>query len=436
MALHEVGSNNPDGVEIKKQPKDPRTGLPLDGIYSHPYYTVKDIVGVIVFLAVFSIIVFFLPEMGGYFLEANNFIPADPLKTPEHIAPVWYFTPYYAMLRAVPSFLDTQFWGVLVMGAGGADLLRRCRGSTAARSSRSATAAALYKALARGVRRRFLILGYLGTVPVTVWGQFARRLAAATAPTARPGRAHPHDRLLPVLPADALVHGARQDEAGAGAGDVVMNSTAIVTSLPPCCCRRVRALACASGGARHAQLDSRAPVNRLDDGVAAARRAQLRQLLPQLPLGEVHALQPPDRPRAHRAADHRQPDVRDRQDRRDDDGRDDAGERQGVVRRGAARTCTVEARVRGARLAVHLSARLLSRREAADRLEQPRVPERRHAARAVATSGDEQARRDRIRGPRKGDGRRDRGARVCRWWSRSRTTSTRCSACRPTSRGR
>src|SRR5512135_140366 len=116
MALHETGSNNPDGVEIKQQPKDPRTGLPLDGIYSHPYYTVKDIVGVVVFLAVFSIIVFFLPEMGGYFLEANNFIPADPLKTPEHIAPVWYFTPYYAMLRAVPSFLDTQVWGVIVMG--------------------------------------------------------------------------------------------------------------------------------------------------------------------------------------------------------------------------------------------------------------------------------------------------------------------------------
>ena len=116
MALHETGSNNPDGIEIKKQPKDPVTGLPLDGIYSHPYYTVKDIVGVIVFLIVFSIIVFFLPEMGGYFIEANNFIPADPLKTPEHIAPVWYFTPYYAMLRAVPSFMATQVWGVIVMG--------------------------------------------------------------------------------------------------------------------------------------------------------------------------------------------------------------------------------------------------------------------------------------------------------------------------------
>src|SRR4029077_2295115 len=122
MALHEVGSNNPDGIEIKQQPKDPATGLYLDGIYSHPYYTIKDIVGVVFFLGVFSAIMFFMPEMGGYFLEQDNFIPADPLKTPEHIAPVWYFTPYYAILRAVPSSLvsllpTTQFYGVLGMGA-------------------------------------------------------------------------------------------------------------------------------------------------------------------------------------------------------------------------------------------------------------------------------------------------------------------------------
>ncbi len=99
IALHEVGSNNPDGVEIKKH-KDPKTGIPLDGIPFHPYYTVHDILGVSVFLMVFSAIVFFAPELGGYFLEFNNFIPADPLKTPAHIAPVWYFTPFYSMLRA------------------------------------------------------------------------------------------------------------------------------------------------------------------------------------------------------------------------------------------------------------------------------------------------------------------------------------------------
>lgn len=100
IALHEVGSNNPDGIEIKAN-KDPKTGIPLDGIPFHPYYTVHDIFMVSMFLMVFTAIVFFAPEMGGYFLEYNNFIPADPLKTPAHIAPVWYFTPFYSMLRAI-----------------------------------------------------------------------------------------------------------------------------------------------------------------------------------------------------------------------------------------------------------------------------------------------------------------------------------------------
>ena len=115
VALHEVGSNNPDGVEIKKH-KDPVTHIPLDGIPFHPYYTVKDIVGVIVFLMVFSAILFFAPEMGGYFLEAANFVPADPLQTPQHIAPLWYFTPFYAILRAVPPLFGSQFPGVVAMG--------------------------------------------------------------------------------------------------------------------------------------------------------------------------------------------------------------------------------------------------------------------------------------------------------------------------------
>ncbi len=157
IALHEVGSNNPDGIEIKAN-KD-KNGIPLDGIPFHPYYTVHDIFAVSLFLMVFSAIVFFAPEFGGYFLEYNNFIPADPLQTPLHIAPVWYFTPYYSMLRAItdemmlaliasvlagaallvfrvrmPAFLkpvvvvgalvvvammlsiDAKFWGVVVMG--------------------------------------------------------------------------------------------------------------------------------------------------------------------------------------------------------------------------------------------------------------------------------------------------------------------------------
>ncbi|MGD8575577.1 MAG: cytochrome bc complex cytochrome b subunit [Thiohalophilus sp.] len=115
LALHEVGSNNPDGVEIKKN-KGP-DGKPVDGIPFHPYYTVKDIVGVVVFLIFFFAVAFFAPEMGGYFLEHANFVPADPLKTPEHIAPVWYFTPFYAMLRAIPPMFGSQFPGVVVMGA-------------------------------------------------------------------------------------------------------------------------------------------------------------------------------------------------------------------------------------------------------------------------------------------------------------------------------
>jgi ubiquinol-cytochrome c reductase cytochrome b subunit len=119
LALHETGSNNPDGIEIKKK-KDER-GIPLDGIPFHPYYTVKDIVGVIAFLMLFSVVVFFMPEGGGYFLEYNNFFQANPMATPPHIAPVWYFTPYYSLLRAVTYPLlgiDAKFWGVIAMGAG------------------------------------------------------------------------------------------------------------------------------------------------------------------------------------------------------------------------------------------------------------------------------------------------------------------------------
>jgi ubiquinol-cytochrome c reductase cytochrome b subunit len=116
IALHEVGSNNPDGVEIKKH-KDPKTGIPLDGIPFHPYYTVHDILGVSVFLMVFSAIVFFAPELGGYFLEFNNFIPADPLKTPAHIAPVWYFTPFYSMLRATTDEMIYVLVAIILGGA-------------------------------------------------------------------------------------------------------------------------------------------------------------------------------------------------------------------------------------------------------------------------------------------------------------------------------
>jgi ubiquinol-cytochrome c reductase cytochrome b subunit len=114
IALHEVGSNNPDGVEIKKH-KDPKTGIPLDGIPFHPYYTVKDIVGVGVFLIIFLGVVFFAPEGGGWLLEKPNFLPANPLATPEHITPAWYFGSFYAMLRATPSIAGSALPGVIVM---------------------------------------------------------------------------------------------------------------------------------------------------------------------------------------------------------------------------------------------------------------------------------------------------------------------------------
>jgi ubiquinol-cytochrome c reductase cytochrome b subunit len=126
LALHDVGSNNPDGVEIKA--KKDASGKPLDGIPFHPYYTVHDIVGVAVFLFLFSAVIFFAPEMGGYFLEYNNFIPADPLKTPAHIAPVWYFTPYYSMLRATTDPMVNVFAGLVALGTVGALLKVRTSG--------------------------------------------------------------------------------------------------------------------------------------------------------------------------------------------------------------------------------------------------------------------------------------------------------------------
>jgi len=171
VALHEVGSNNPDGIEIKKN-KDPVTHIPLDGIPFHPYYTVKDIVGVAVFLIVFSAILFFAPEMGGYFLEANNFIPADSLKTPPHIAPVWYFTPYYSILRAVPPILNSQFPGVAAMGLSVMVfallpwLDRSPVKSIRYRGNQYKVWLALFVI-------SFLVLGYLGTEPTNIWGQFS-----------------------------------------------------------------------------------------------------------------------------------------------------------------------------------------------------------------------------------------------------------------------
>ncbi len=164
VALHAVGSNNPDGIEIKKN-KD-ENGIPKDGIPFHPYYTVKDIAVVAAFLFLFAAVVFYAPEMGGYFLEHPNFEPANPLKTPPHIAPVWYFTPFYAILRAVPSIAGSAFPGVIAMF--GSILIMfflpwldrspvksiRYKGN-------------LYKILLGLFAVDFIMLGYLGVQPTT-----------------------------------------------------------------------------------------------------------------------------------------------------------------------------------------------------------------------------------------------------------------------------
>jgi len=169
LALHEVGSNNPDGVEIKRN-KGP-DGTPRDGIPFHPYYTVQDLMGIIVFLFLFAIVVFFMPEFGGWFLEKDNFVRADPLRTPEHIVPLWYFTPFYAILRAIPDKLT----GVLAMGASIAVLFflpwidRHPVRSIRYRGP-------LFKALIAMFVLTFLFLGYLGTqAPTRVFGELGLR---------------------------------------------------------------------------------------------------------------------------------------------------------------------------------------------------------------------------------------------------------------------
>jgi len=160
MALHEVGSNNPDGLEIKTNRDE--HGKPIDGIPFHPYYTVKDLFGVGVFMFIFAFVIFYLPSMGGKFLEPPNFIPADALKTPEHIAPVWYFAPHYAILRAVPD----KFLGVLAMGAAIFVLfLLPWIDRNPTRSIRYRSTA--FKVILFTFVVAFIGLGYLGTQPVS-----------------------------------------------------------------------------------------------------------------------------------------------------------------------------------------------------------------------------------------------------------------------------
>ena len=158
VSLHETGSNNPDGIEIKD--KKGADGKPLDGIPFHPYYTVKDMFGVAVFFVLFAIVVFFVPTLGGLFLESPNFEPANPMSTPEHIAPVWYFTPFYAILRAVP---DQRLGALLMLLAVMAFLFVPWLDGSPVKSIRykgwMSRAALTLFAIA------FVVLGYLGLQP-------------------------------------------------------------------------------------------------------------------------------------------------------------------------------------------------------------------------------------------------------------------------------
>jgi ubiquinol-cytochrome c reductase cytochrome b subunit len=167
LALHEVGSNNPDGVEIK-QNKD-ENGIPKDGIPFHPYYTVKDLPGVIIFLIIFSVVIFYFPTGGGYLIEKPNFIPANALQTPDHIAPVWYYGPYYAMLRATTLEwlgISSKAWGLIAM-AGAIVIL-----FLVPWLDRSPVKSIRYKGLVSKIALGifvfdFLMLGYFGTQPAT-----------------------------------------------------------------------------------------------------------------------------------------------------------------------------------------------------------------------------------------------------------------------------
>jgi len=177
VALHTVGSNNPDGINIKEN-KD-KEGIPKDGIPFHPYYTVKDVVGVVVFLMAFASVIFFAPALNGYFLEHANFVEANPIKTPEHIAPLWYLTPYYSVLRAIPPMFGSQFPGVLAMFA--ALLIFLALPWLDRSKVKSIRYRSLPYKIALGIFVvSFVWLGYLGMQPVTPMNAILARVFTAT----------------------------------------------------------------------------------------------------------------------------------------------------------------------------------------------------------------------------------------------------------------
>ena len=210
IALHEVGSNNPDGVEIKASKG--ANGHPLDGIPFHPYYTVHDIFAVSMFLMVFSAIIFFAPEFGGYFLEYNNFIPADPLKTPLHIAPVWYFTPYYSMLRAITG----EMMFVLIACVLGGALLAALKFKLAGFFKALIVIAAIgLSAMMLSIDARLAQAGLRGLCGRLCGACLPRNAAAVADRRARV--AGGNAVLLRVLPAHAMVECLGRNQAGSAA---------------------------------------------------------------------------------------------------------------------------------------------------------------------------------------------------------------------------
>jgi hypothetical protein len=365
----------------RDQEEEGRQRHPLDGIPFHPYYTVKDIVGVVVFLMVFlDHRLLRARRRAATSSSTTTSTPADPLKTPPHIAPVWYFTPYYSILRAMvwPLFgLDAKFWGVVAMGASVviiAFLPWLDRSPVKSIRYRGP----IFKTLLTIFVICFFILGFLGTQPPSYafFGSSRaprwRRLLSAV--------------LLPVLPADALVVEDRQVQAGTGSGDdskECENEKFLLTH-----CSLLRLLAFGAGCAASRQGAGCAG----RQAGPAKRRANLRQLLPELPRRELRALQPPDRTRADRAADQGQPDVYRGQDRRADARRCARCEQKQWF--GAAPPdLSLIARARasadgsGADWLYTYLRSFYRRRPAPDRLEQRGFRQRRHAARPLAVAG-------------------------------------------------
>src|SRR5690606_15623731 len=386
-ALHEVGSNNPDGVDIKKGPKGNRWAAdkPADGIPFHPYYTVKDLVGVGFFLILAAFIIFFAPTFGGWFLEHDNFTEANRLVTPEHIKPVWYFTPYYAMLRVVPSFFAIKLWGVLVMfGAIVVLFLVPWLDKSPVRSYR-------YRGKLSWVMLAVFVLSFLwlgkigagpGADPVeTIIGRVLTFLYFAFFITMPLWTRL--DKTRPV-PERVTMH---EYQAGTLGGGTCNREEPISGNDPRCGGAAGWRAGFVGRGGRRRRCSAPCRRRHRRPGFAAAWRQAVHELLLRLPFAQVRALLAHGRgPRPDRGRGDGQPQLHRREVRRAHQRRDDAGARDEVVRQDAAGPERDLARPRQ-RLDLHLPHVLLPGRVAPAGLEQHAVPECIDAQPAVGNAG-------------------------------------------------